>query len=60
VLLGGAIYFSTLPLSVSFNSHGFQGLFLDEWPERVPALVAALALWVTYWRKSRRLRLPRA
>ncbi len=56
IVLGAAIYFSTLPLSVTFNKDGFQGLLLDDWLARVPVLVVAAALWVVYWRMSRRLR----
>lgn len=55
MVLGAAIYFSTLPLTVTFNSDGFQGLLLEDWTARLPALVVAAALWILYWRMSRRL-----
>jgi anti-sigma factor RsiW len=56
VVLGTAIYFSMLPLSVTFNRDGFQGLLLDDWLSRSLALLVAAALWVTYWRQGRPLR----
>ena len=56
-VLGAAIYFSTLPLSVTFGSDGFHGLLLEDWPARLPALGIAAALWIAYWRMSRRLSL---
>ncbi len=44
VVLGAAIYFATLPLSVTFDSRGFEGWLLHDWTSRVLALlVAALA-----------------
>lgn len=55
IVLGAAIYFSTLPLTVTFGSDGFHGLLLEDWPARIPALAVAAALWVVYWRMSRRL-----
>ncbi len=55
ILLGAAIYFSTLPLSVTFGRGGYQGLLLHDWPSRVVALAIAAALWIGYWRTSRRL-----
>lgn len=56
VLLGTAIYVSTLPLSVTFGSNGFRGLLIDDWIERVIVLARAAALWIAYWRVARRLR----
>jgi anti-sigma factor RsiW len=56
VLLGFTIYVTTLPLTVTFNSAGFQGLLIDNWPERIVILAIACALWVTYWRMSRPMR----
>jgi anti-sigma factor RsiW len=56
VVLGAAIYFSTLPLSVKFDSGGFRGLFLEDWLSRSFALVVAAALWAVFWRMSRRLK----
>jgi anti-sigma factor RsiW len=53
IVLGAAIYFSTLPLSVTFGSDGFHGLLLEDWTARIPALVVAVVLWVVYWRMSR-------
>jgi hypothetical protein len=57
VLLGLAIYVSTLPLSVTFSSRGgYEGLLIDDWPERIVVIVIAIALWAAYWRVSRRMR----
>lgn len=53
IVLGAAIYFTTLPLTVTFGSDGFHGLLLKDWPARIPALVVAAVLWVVYWRMSR-------
>jgi hypothetical protein len=58
VVLGTAIYFSTLPLTVTFGSNGFHGLLLDDWPARIPALAVAAGMWAIYWRMSRRLGAP--
>jgi anti-sigma factor RsiW len=55
ILLGAAVYFSTLPLSVTFNSRGFNGLLLDDWLGRGIALAVAAALWLIFFRTSRRL-----
>lgn len=55
VLFGTAIYVSTLPLSVTFNSGGFQGLLIEGWLERGIVMIVAGALWVLYWRVSRRM-----
>ena len=55
IVLGAAIYFSTLPLSVTFGSDGFRGLLLQDWLSRTLALAIASALWVVYWRMSRAL-----
>jgi anti-sigma factor RsiW len=54
VLLGAAVYFSTLPLSVTFNSGGLRGLLLEDWTGRGVALAVAVLLWLAYWRTSRR------
>jgi anti-sigma factor RsiW len=56
IVLGMAIYFSTLPLTVVFNRQGFQGLLIEDWWERIVALILAAGLWVVYLRVSRRLR----
>lgn len=56
-VLGGAIYFSTLPLSVTFNRDGYQGLLLEDWTARIPALAVAAVLWIVYWRMSARLQM---
>ena len=56
ILLGLAIYVSTLPLTVTFNSAGFSGLLIDNWPERWVVIAIALGLWTIYGRMSRRLR----
>ncbi len=57
ILLGFAIYVSTLPLTVTFTSSGFNGLLIDNWPERLVVIAIALVLWSIYWRTARRLRL---
>ena len=56
IVLGTAVYFSTLPLSVTFNRSGFQGLLLDSWPERIVVLIVAATLWASYVLLSRRWR----
>ena len=56
VVLGAAIYFTTLPLSVVFSSSGFQGLLLHDWLGRGLALAVAAVLWWTYIVLSRRMR----
>ena len=59
VLLGFTIYVTTLPLSITFNSAGFNGLLIDNWPERTAVSALAIVLWVVYWRMSRSMRLSR-
>jgi hypothetical protein len=56
VLLGTAVHFTTLPLSVTFDRNGFNGLLLDTWVERTIYLAIAAVLWGLYARLSRRLR----
>lgn len=56
ILLGTAIYASTFPLTITFNSTGFSGFLIEDWLERVVVIAVAGALWVVYWRVSRRLR----
>jgi len=56
VLLGVAIYVSTLPLTVTFNSSGFRGLLIEDWPERIVVMVLAVVLWAVYFGLRRRLR----
>lgn len=56
VLLGTAVYVTTLPLSVTFDSQGYSGLLFDNWPERIVVWAIAALLWGLYWRFSRRLR----
>jgi len=56
VVLGAAVYFTTLPLSVTFGSSGFRGLLIDDWLGRGLALIVAAILWWTYIRLSRRVR----
>jgi anti-sigma factor RsiW len=56
IVLGAAIYFTTLPFSVTFNASGFQGLLLHDWLGRAAALAPAAILWVVYVRMSRRVR----
>jgi anti-sigma factor RsiW len=56
ITLGVAIYVSTLPLTVTFNRHGFQGLMIQDWWERILLLAIAAGVWVVYFRMSRGLR----
>lgn len=56
ILLGTAIYVSTLPLSVTFDRSGFRGLLIQDWPERVVIIALAVVLWAVYFRWSRRAR----
>jgi anti-sigma factor RsiW len=55
VLLGAAIYFTALPLTVTFGSDGFRGLLLQDWLSRTAAIGIAAGLWILYWRMSRGL-----
>jgi hypothetical protein len=55
LLLGFTIYVSTLPLSVTFGRSGYEGLLIDEWPERIVVISIAIGLWLVYWRVSRRM-----
>jgi anti-sigma factor RsiW len=55
IVMGAAIYFSVLPLTITFGSDGFHGLLITDWPSRVVALSVAAVLWVIYYRMSRRL-----
>jgi anti-sigma factor RsiW len=56
VLLGAAVYVTTLPLTITFGSDGYRGLLIDAWPERLVVFGLAVALWLAFWRLSRRLR----
>ena len=56
VLLGTAVYVTTMPLSITFDSRGFNGLLIDGWPARIVILVIAAMLWVAYWLVSRHTR----
>jgi anti-sigma factor RsiW len=56
LVLGLAIYVSTLPVTVVFNKSGFRGLLIEDWSERVAVLAVAALLWATYIVLSRRLR----
>jgi len=56
ILLGTAIYFTTLPLTITFNASGFQGLLIHDWLGRVAALVPAAILWAAYLRMAHRVR----
>lgn len=58
IVLGAAIYFSTLPLSVTFSRSGYDGLLIEAWPERIVVLVLAAILWASYVALSRRWRSP--
>jgi anti-sigma factor RsiW len=55
VVLGAAIYFSSLPFSVTFDSQGFSGLLLHDWSGRAVAISIAAVFWAVFWRMSRRL-----
>ena len=56
VLFGLAAYVSTLPFSVTFGRRGYEGLLIDDWPERIVVISIAVVLWVILWRVSRRAR----
>jgi hypothetical protein len=56
VLFGLAAYVTSLPLSVTFGRRGYEGLLIDEWPERIVVITIAVVLWVVFWRVSRRTR----
>ena len=56
ILFGTAGYFTLLPLSFTFDSEGFRGLLIQDWPQRMVVLALAAALWVFYWRVTRRVR----
>ena len=55
-LFGLAAYVSTLPFSVTFGRGGYEGLLIDDWPERIVVISIAVVLWVIFWRVSRRAR----
>ena len=55
-LFGLAAYVSTLPFSVTFGRSGYEGLLIDDWPERIVVIAIAVVLWVIFWRVSRRAR----
>jgi anti-sigma factor RsiW len=54
ILLGLAAYVSTLPLSVTFGSRGYEGLLIKDWPQRIVVIAIAAVLWAIYWRIARR------
>jgi anti-sigma factor RsiW len=56
ILLGVAIYVSSLPLTVTFGSSGFHGLLIRDWPERIVIIGLATVLWGLYFYWSRRSR----
>jgi anti-sigma factor RsiW len=56
ILLGVAIYVTTLPLTVVFNSHGFRGLLIEDWPERIAVMTLAAALWIAFIAVTRGVR----
>lgn len=58
VVFGLAIYVTSLPATVTFNSSGFHGLLIDNWPERIVLAILAGVLWATYVILARRLRVP--
>ena len=60
VLLGFTIYVTALPFSITFNSAGYNGLLIDNWPERIGVGALAIVLWIVYWRMSRSMRLSRS
>ena len=47
---------TTLPLSVTFNKAGFQGLLIDNWPERIVIVALAAIPWAVYFAFARRVR----
>ena len=55
-LFGLAAYVSSLPFSFTFSRRGYEGLLIDGWPERIVVISIAVALWIIYWRVSRRAR----
>ncbi|HEY0788867.1 MAG TPA: hypothetical protein VGE86_09505 [Thermoanaerobaculia bacterium] len=56
VLLGTAVYVTTLPLTLTFDSSGYRGLLIDNWPERYVVFAIAIGLWFWFWKLTRRLR----
>jgi hypothetical protein len=56
VLFGLAAYVSTLPFSITFGRKGYEGLLIEDWPERIVVVSIAVVLWVIFWRVSRRAR----
>lgn len=62
ILLGTAVYVTSLPLSVTFNRSGFEygGLLIDNWPERIVVIAIAIGLWLYWWRLGRRTRVTEA
>lgn len=57
VLFGLAAYVTTLPFSVTFStSRGYEGLLIDDWPQRIVVISIAVVLWVIFWTVSRRAR----
>ena len=54
ILLGVSIYVTSLPFTVTFGSHGFNGLLIDNWPERLVLIALAVVLWIAYWIARRR------
>jgi len=56
VLFGLAAYVSSLPLSITFGRRGYEGLLIDDWPQRLVVISLAVVLWVIFWRVSRRTR----
>lgn len=56
VLLGTAVYVTTLPLTVTFDRSGYRGLLIDNWPERYVVFAIAIGLWIWFWRLTRRMR----
>jgi anti-sigma factor RsiW len=60
VLLGFTIYVTALPLSITFNRAGYNGLLIDNWPERFAVGALAIVLWIVYWRMSRAVRPSRS
>jgi hypothetical protein len=56
VLMGTAIYVTTLPMTVVFDSRGFKGLLIEDWWERIVILVVAAALWAAFVAMTRKVR----
>jgi hypothetical protein len=41
---------------VTFSSRGYDGLLIEDWPERLVMVLVAVAAWLAYWPVARRAR----